>query len=715
MAGVRGCAGAVIQTVARWARDHLAAWLVAAAAVCGALAIFMAVLIALPGQPDATVSVLILVLLLVLALSVIFPVAGHAVEKQDRAIEREHERQDQVAQREQARRERIDRLLSRGSCAGLPQMSELADDLLGVTPTGYSIEGSAPYVPRGAADEEIRSLLGHPGPPYPFVIVWGTTKAGKSRTLAEALRATFACDPVVVLPRVGQALADLARLGVSSLVDHRPAVVVLDDLDVAGLEALNAETLGSVRGWAVIAATMTVQQRARVLTTRGGVAGIARAALAATSGEYELASGPPVGVEKNEAERLYPRERFDGSIAETMVGARELIARYKASHDSNPAGCAVVRAAIDARRAGVSRPVTDAELRRLFSFYLRAVRTGPIPTDEQFIAGVQWAARPVASQVALLRPSRHGQEVPAWTVFDHAVTADEGQGGQFRPIPAEAWAEIIDMLPPLDTFPVAMTAFTASENSIAVTAFRKAASCSHADVAPLAAVSLGSLLARHRDFDGARAAYQQAIDSGHAYAAPLAAVGLGLMLAIQRDMVGARAAYQQAIDSGHADAVPRAALGLGDLLAEHSDVDGARAAYQQAIDSGHADQAPRAARNLGVLLREQGDVDGARAAYQQAIDSGHADAAPMAAFGLGGLLADHSDVDGARAAYQQAIDSGHADQAPSAALNLGVLLREQGMWTVRGPPTSRPSTPVTLVPLPERQLASVFFWPSTAI
>jgi tetratricopeptide (TPR) repeat protein len=108
-------------------------------------------------------------------------------------------------------------------------------------------------------------------------------------------------------------------------------------------------------------------------------------------------------------------------------------------------------------------------------------------------------------------------------------------------------------------------------------------------------------------------------------------------------------------------------------------------------------------------------VDGARAAYQQAIDSGHADAAPMAAFGLGGLLADHSDVDGARAAYQQAIDSGHADQAPSAALNLGVLLREQGMWTVRGPPTSRPSTPVTLVPLPERQLASVFFWPSTAI
>jgi hypothetical protein len=281
------------------------------------------------------------------------------------------------------------------------------------------------------------------------VLVWGTTKAGKSRTLAEALHATFTNDPAVVVPRGGQALAELARLRLEDLVEHRPAVVVLDDLDPAGLDALTPDVLGEVRGWAVIAATMTAQRRDDVVKTGSEVGAVARAALAAISGEHELVSGPPAGTEKAEAERLYPDERFDGSIAETLVGARELIARYKASHDDHPAGCAVVRAAIDARRAGVSRPVTEAELRRLFPLYLHAVRIGLIPTGEQFTDGIQWAARPIASRVALLRQANPGQEPPTWIIFDHAVTADEGHSGYHpRPIPAETWAELTDLLPP---------------------------------------------------------------------------------------------------------------------------------------------------------------------------------------------------------------------------------------------------------------------------
>jgi hypothetical protein len=42
-------------------------------------------------------------------------------------------------------------------------------------------------------------------------------------------------------------------------------VVVLDDLDAAGLEALTADVLEQVRQWAVIAATMTARQRTDVL------------------------------------------------------------------------------------------------------------------------------------------------------------------------------------------------------------------------------------------------------------------------------------------------------------------------------------------------------------------------------------------------------------------------------------------------------------------
>ena len=500
--------------VARWARRHLALWILAAGAVVAALVVLVTVLITLPGQQGGSVRGLILALLALLALSVAFPVVGRMVEQRDRAAEREQQRLKLATEQEQTRRGQAAQLLVQGSTTGLPLLSDLADDVLGATPTRYSIEGVAPYVARPEADQKIRNLLSAPGPPYPFVIVWGTTKAGKSRTLAEALRATFTHETRVVLPTGCRALAKLVQLGLDDLVDSRPAVVVLDDVDPAGLEALTPDVLGLLRSWAVVAATMTARRRAQVLASGGDIGAVTRAALAAASGEYELLSEPPVGVEKAEAERLYPAERFDGSIAETLVGARELISRYKASRDSHPAGCAVVRAAVDIRRAGVSRPVTATELRRLFPLYMRSIRAGRTPTDKQFNAGIEWATRPVTSQVALLRLAAPGQEPPAWLVFDHAVTADEGDGGPRRAIPAAVWTELVDMLLADDALAVGKSAFLAGHSTIAVAAFRKAANSSQAD-SPMAASNLGFVLKEMGDFDGGRAAYQQAIDCKH--------------------------------------------------------------------------------------------------------------------------------------------------------------------------------------------------------
>jgi tetratricopeptide (TPR) repeat protein len=580
---------------------------------------------------------------------------------------------------ELTRREQMDRLLVEGSSLRLPRLSELADDKLGATQTLYGLRGDAPYVARTGADQRIRELLAAPGPPYPFVVVWGTTKAGKSRTLAEAIRAAFAHDPAVVLPGDGSALAELVRLGVDDLVDYRPAVVLLDDLSPAVLETLTADMIARVRAWAVIAATMTAQRRADVLKSGSEIGKVARVALAAASGEYELSSGPPVGAERAEAERLYPGERFDGSIAETLVGARELIARYKASHDIHPAGCAVVRAAIDCRRAGVSRPVTEAELRRLFPFYLREVRTGLLPTDEQFAEGIQWAAKPVASQVALLRRASTGEISPGWIVFDHAVTADEGHGG-YRPrlLPAETWKELISLIPVQDAFDVGLAAYSRNEIAAARTAFQRAATSGEPWLALCAAFNLGILLRREGDLAGARVACQQAIDSGHTDLAPMAAANLGEILKEEGDLRGARSAFQMAVDSGHPEHAPEAAFSLGVLLYDQGNLAGARAAWRMASDSGHPKYAPKAAYNLGVLLRQEGDLAGAAAAYQVAIESGHAEMASLAAICLGDLLCEQGSVAGARAALQVAIDSGHADHAPEAALNLGLLLWEQG-------------------------------------
>jgi tetratricopeptide (TPR) repeat protein len=672
----------VTRTVAGWARRHLGWWIFAAGAVDAALLTAVVVLITFPGQSRQTASGLLVTLVVLLVFSVAFPLAGRVVEKRDReaelAAERERARGDReaelAAERERARCALVDQLLVQGSAAGLPRLSEVTNDVLGVTPTRYSGEGAAPYVRRREADAAIRGMLHSAGPLYPFVIVWGTTKAGKSRTLAEALRATFTDDPAVVVPRDGQALAELARQGIDSLVDNKPAVVVLDDLDPAGLGALTTEVLGLVRSWAVIAATMTAKRRSDVETSDGEVGRNARSALA-DSAQYELASEPPTGAERAEAERLYPAENFDGSIAEVLVGAQQLLARYRAAPDEHPAGCAVVQAAVDARRVGVSRPLKDAELRRLFPRYLQAIRVGLLPTDDSFTAGISWAAHPVASQVALLKQANPGRNPPEWVVFDHAVTADEGYAGYHRRlVPDETWTELIGMLPPEDAFPIGITTH---DHETEIAAFRKAASSGQANVSGVAAYNLGLLLEAQGDRDEARAAYQQAVDSGHPDAAPMARLNIGNLLMAQDDLDGARAAFQAAVDSGHPDAAPMARANLGLLLEARRDLDGARAAYQAAVDSGHPDAAPNGRLNIGNLLRAQDDLDGARAAFQAAVDSGHPDAAPKAALSLGMLLEAQDDLQGAQTAYRTAIASGHADAAPTAALRLGTLFARQ--------------------------------------
>jgi tetratricopeptide (TPR) repeat protein len=615
-----GGAGSAAKAITRWSRSHLKAWTAVAAPVNAALVTLTAVAVALPGQSGTRVRTLLLVLVVALALSVIFPLIG----------ERDARRGREAQIREKGH-EQIDSLLLLGSAACLPRLSDLSDDLLGATPTRYSIEGSAPYVPRGTPDEMIRRFLGQPGPPYPLVIVWGATKTGKSRTLAEALRVTFGGDTLVVRPRDGQALARLAQLDVAALVDRRPAVVLLDDLNPADLGALTPEVLDSIRGWAVIAATMNAKRREEALNLGGSVGVAARAALAtaARSGEYELASGRPIGKEKKEAERLYPQERFDGSIAETLVGARDLIARYRASQDSDPAGCAVVRAAIDARRAGLARPVTEAELDRLFPSYLSEVHVGVPPTAEQFADGILWAEEPVASQVALLRPASRAGEKRAWTIFDYAVTADDSTGGGGRPIPAETWSELIDVIPPEDCLSVGITAASRFELKASVAALRKATASSRPDDVPLAAISLGEFLINLGRDDEAREAFQVAVDSGHPYLSPLAAAGLGVILEQQGKADEACKAYQVAVRSAPADVAAHAALNLGKLLRkklspnEWNDEDfvKARDAFRFVIDSGNHEYAPAAALQLGKLLWDNGDTEGARAALQFAVDS----------------------------------------------------------------------------------------------
>jgi tetratricopeptide (TPR) repeat protein len=192
------------------------------------------------------------------------------------------------------------------------------------------------------------------------------------------------------------------------------------------------------------------------------------------------------------------------------------------------------------------------------------------------------------------------------------VTADEGQDGERRPIPAETWAELVEMLPIDDVLDVGFTALKfrnfASAGASVTVALRKAVASGVLTQMPEMALMVGAMLQR-RDPDCARAAFQQAIDSGDANVVPNAYVSLGELLWRRGDIDGAQAAFQQAIDSGDANVVPNAYVMLGHLLRRQGDIDGARAAYQQAIDSGDDIYAPIEIARLGELSKRHGHVD----------------------------------------------------------------------------------------------------------
>lgn len=81
------------RAAALWTRRHLAWWVLAATAVNAAVITQLAELLARPGQPDSAIDGWIWISLIPLALSVIFPIAGHAVEERDKAAERKGEQQ----------------------------------------------------------------------------------------------------------------------------------------------------------------------------------------------------------------------------------------------------------------------------------------------------------------------------------------------------------------------------------------------------------------------------------------------------------------------------------------------------------------------------------------------------------------------------------------------------------------------------------------------
>jgi len=493
---------------------------------------------------------------------------------------------------EEVRRSRDDKvgklLQNTGHNDSLIKLSELSNTQLGVTPTRYTRKSSDPYVARPSVDMSLDNLLRITGERHPFIVLHGHAKAGKSRTLAEAVRRAQP-DAKILLPATAADLKDIVQLDPDPFSSDAEVIVWLDNISTADLDQLTNGLIARITNHASIIASMTTQNYSSAIS---GPSAIGRTAI-------ELATVLLLPFELSEQERhtaasLYPREcggkrRDPGSmsIGEVLVGGEELVARYRAGRAECPAGYAVVMAAIDCRRAGFTRPLSDDDLRTLFSLYAPRVHAGIPLTEETFKSALDWATKPVASQVALLQSRRRGW----WTVLEYVVAAEDSAREAKRPVPDFLWEELLRSVEAFEAMSLGTSAYLRNFRSVAIEALKIAL---HDDgMRPAAAFRLGVVLEESGHAADAIEVFRFGVELNDTEYSPRCTIHLGLLLEESGDWKGARSAYEHGINARQPELSDSAATNLELLGSLEEARTTPRIRLQVAHDNGPEEQRTR--------------------------------------------------------------------------------------------------------------------------
>ena len=316
--------------------------------------------------------------------------------------------------------------------------------IVGVSPSKYlSRHPDPPYVRRDI-DDLLDDLLER----RRFALLVGESKAGKSRTGFEALRRRLPGSRLIVPFEANRLLAEVVR-DPPFRPGPDPPVLWLDELDrylgdVAGFER---ELLGwLLRGDRdmVVVATIDATRWAALHDTAGEIGWAARRILQVAREGAEIRVATRLSAaERAAAERLYPEEDLGGGIGAPLVLAAELEHQYDFGVVAAPAGWALVQAAVDWRRTGITRPILEPELRELSRHYLHALGGDPA-ADEAHARGLAWACRPLAPEIALLRTVR--ERAPRlFQAADHLVAhVDQGVLGAALEVPDHTWDYVLD-------------------------------------------------------------------------------------------------------------------------------------------------------------------------------------------------------------------------------------------------------------------------------
>ncbi|MER6288671.1 tetratricopeptide repeat protein [Streptomyces sviceus] len=608
-------------------------------------------------------------------------------------------------------RDRLERLLwiPLTEDGGIPRVDAVDPYDIGVSRSKYGNRPeTAPYVPRHPQDGQLDAALAEAR----FVVLLGPAKAGKSRTLYEALNRVLPGARLMVPRPDGpdhRVLDDLSRLALPTGAD--PRVLWLDDLhrylQPGGLDLQILDRLARQDPPVVVVATLPARQRAALTGMENDVGRVSRTVL----GKARTVKLPSrLGAEGTAAARhLYPGEDFaERGIGELMVAAPALEQRFDDGVETCPAGWAVVKAATDWYRMGMTEPVPENRLRRLFDVYLAVHHPQFDADDALFNTGLEWAREPVAGGVALLHRDARPDLPPAYTGSPHLAEYLDGRTDDpAAAVPRMAWQHLADHQPAGDLLRSAYAALLRGETDVAEQIFERVArTTGEQDSAAWASLMLGEIHLYQGDFEEAATLLNTAATSGVEDVVPLAQVDLAGLLTITGDRDRARALLETAVTSRDAQVSQMAQVGLARLLAMQGESLRAERILEAVLAAGDTEVTSLArTQYVSVLTRDVRGAHGARPASRERAKPGTGGTArvgrteveeqpwalsravgdsiagqitALASVGLGGILVNQGKLQRAEELLKSAADSGGYHAAPQAQSGLAELYMLQG-------------------------------------
>jgi TIR domain len=378
-------------------------------------------------------------------------------------------------------------------------------------------------------------------------------------------------------------------------------------------------------------------------------------------------------------------------LTQTLAAAPALVAHWSDARTAHPYAWAVLTAALDGARLGVTGPLPADLLREAAVDYCTDQQQAEAP-DDWFEQALAYATRKLHGATAALRPAGAGMgKIAGYIVADYLVQ-HATRTRRYERAPASLWAALRDHLTqPDDIRRVCGSAESRRIHAVAVPLLRVLADAGDREAAgrlvdllfsagdrdelraradagdEWAAIRLVDLLVEGGDRTGAIKVLRAHGDTGHRWPTdPL----VDLLVEVG-DRAGAIEVLRAHGDTSDGWTTHR----LADLLVEVGDRAGAIEVLRARADAGH----DRAAFRLAELLAEVGDLDELRARA----DAGHL----RAVYRLAGLLADAGDSDELRA-RADAGDEWAAVRLAELLLSAGnragaiEVLRTGGVWVV---------------------------------